>query len=50
MLSDDIPTVPADAIKDIKVLTTVLGGKPVFGALGDLKLAGAAVDRAGQAE
>ena len=34
ILSDDILTVPADSIKDIKVLTTVLGGKPVYGQLG----------------
>ena len=34
VLSDDILSVPADSIKDIKVLTTVLGGQPVFGSLG----------------
>lgn len=33
VLSDDVMTVPADNIKDIKVLTTVLGGKAVFGQL-----------------
>jgi predicted amidohydrolase YtcJ len=33
VLSDDILTVPADDIKDIKVLATVLGGKPVYGML-----------------
>jgi predicted amidohydrolase YtcJ len=33
VLSDDILTVPADNIKDIKVLATVLGGKPVYGTL-----------------
>lgn len=33
VLSDDVLTVPADNIKDIKVLTTVLGGKPVYGQL-----------------
>lgn len=34
VLSDDVLSVPADAIKDIKVLATVLGGKTVYGALG----------------
>jgi len=33
VLSDDIMAVPADNIKDIKVLATVLGGKTVFGTL-----------------
>lgn len=33
VLSEDVMTVPADSIKDIKVLTTVLGGKAVFGQL-----------------
>ena len=33
VLSADVMTVPADTIKDIKVLATVLGGKPVYGAL-----------------
>jgi predicted amidohydrolase YtcJ len=33
VLSQDVMTVPADNIKDIKVQTTVLGGKPVFGTL-----------------
>jgi len=33
VLSDDVLTVPAENIKDIKVLTTVLGGKAVYGQL-----------------
>lgn len=33
VLSDDVLTVPADSIKDIRVLTTVLGGKAVHGQL-----------------
>jgi predicted amidohydrolase YtcJ len=33
VLSDDILTIPADNIKDVKVLTTVLGGRPVHGTL-----------------
>lgn len=33
VLSADIMTVPADAIKDIKVTATVLGGKTVYGQL-----------------
>ena len=33
VLSADILKVPAEKIRDLKVLTTVLGGKPVFGAL-----------------
>jgi predicted amidohydrolase YtcJ len=33
VLSADILTVPVDDIKDIKVVTTVLAGKPVFGQL-----------------
>ena len=33
VLSDDVLTVPAEKIKDIKVLATVLGGRPVFGSL-----------------
>lgn len=33
VLSDDILTVPADKMKDIKVLTTVLGGRPIYGSL-----------------
>ena len=33
VLSANPMTVPADKIKDIKVLTTVLGGKPVYGTL-----------------
>jgi predicted amidohydrolase YtcJ len=33
VLSADVMTVPADTIKDIKVLATVLGGKTVFGNL-----------------
>jgi predicted amidohydrolase YtcJ len=33
VLSDDVMTVPADTIKDIKVLATVLGGKTVYGDL-----------------
>lgn len=35
VLSDDIMTVPADQIKDIKVLATVLGGHTVYGSLAD---------------
>lgn len=31
VLSDDVMAVPEESIKDIKVLTTVLAGKPVFG-------------------
>jgi predicted amidohydrolase YtcJ len=34
VLSGDVMTVPADEIKNIKVLTTVLGGRPVYGRLG----------------
>lgn len=33
ILSDDILKVPAEKIKDIKVRTTVLGGRPVYGTL-----------------
>ena len=33
ILSDDILAVPPAAIKDMKVLTTVLGGQPVYGTL-----------------
>lgn len=33
ILSDDILAVPPAAIKDMKVLTTVLGGQPVYGSL-----------------
>ena len=33
VLSDDILTVPAERIKDIKILATVLGGKTVYGDL-----------------
>jgi predicted amidohydrolase YtcJ len=33
VLSGDVLAVPADRIKDLKVLTTVLGGKPVYGQL-----------------
>jgi predicted amidohydrolase YtcJ len=33
VLSDDILSIPAEKIRDTKVLTTVLGGKPVFGKL-----------------
>jgi predicted amidohydrolase YtcJ len=33
VLSDDILTVPADRIKDIKVLTTVLAGRPIYGSV-----------------
>lgn len=33
VLSGDIMTVPADSIKDLKVVTTVLGGKTVYGKL-----------------
>lgn len=33
VLSGDILKVPAEKIRDLKVLTTVLGGKTVFGAL-----------------
>ncbi len=33
VLSGDILTVPADEIKNLKVLTTVLGGRPVYGQL-----------------
>ena len=33
LLSDDILKVPAERIKDIKVLATVLGGKTVYGKL-----------------
>jgi predicted amidohydrolase YtcJ len=41
VLSSDVMTVPADDIKNIKVLTTVLGGKPVYGQLGADAAAGA---------
>jgi len=34
VLSGDILKVPAEQIRDLKVLTTVLGGKTVFGQLG----------------
>ena len=37
VLSDDILSVPAEAIKDIKVKATILAGKPVFGQLGPWK-------------
>lgn len=30
VLSDDILTIPEQAIKDVKVLTTIVGGKVVF--------------------
>lgn len=33
VLSDDILSIPAEKIRDSKVLTTVLGGKAVFGTL-----------------
>ena len=33
ILSGDILTVPEDGIKDLKVLTTVLGGKAIYGEL-----------------
>jgi predicted amidohydrolase YtcJ len=33
VLSDDILSIPAEQIRDMKVLTTVLGGKAVFGRL-----------------
>ncbi len=33
VLSDDILKVPAEKIKDIKVRTTVLGGRAVYGVL-----------------
>ena len=33
LLSGDILKVPAEKIKDIKVLATVLGGKTVYGKL-----------------
>jgi predicted amidohydrolase YtcJ len=33
VLSDDILSIPAERIRDTKVLTTVLGGKTVFGKL-----------------
>jgi predicted amidohydrolase YtcJ len=33
VLSGDILTVPAEKIRDLKVLTTVLGGRTVYGAL-----------------
>jgi predicted amidohydrolase YtcJ len=33
VLSDDILTIPAEKIRDTKVLTTVLGGETVFGRL-----------------
>jgi hypothetical protein len=33
VLSDDILTVPADKIRDIRVLATILGGKPTYGTL-----------------
>ncbi|WP_439533593.1 amidohydrolase [Polymorphobacter sp.] len=34
LVSDDILTIPAQRIKDVKVKATILGGKPVFGQLG----------------
>ena len=37
VISDDILTVPAEAIKDIKVKATILGGRPVYGQLGPWK-------------
>ena len=37
VLSDDILSVPAEQIKDIKVKATILGGKPVYGQLGPWK-------------
>ena len=40
VLSDDILTIPAEAIKDVKVKATILGGKPVFGRLGPLVASG----------
>jgi predicted amidohydrolase YtcJ len=33
VLSDDVLSIPAERIRDTKVLTTVLGGKTVFGSL-----------------
>ena len=39
VLSADVMTVPADTIKDIKVLATVLGGKPVYGELPGVQVA-----------
>ena len=33
VLSGDIMSVPAERIKDLKVVTTVLGGRPVYGQL-----------------
>lgn len=33
ILSGDIMSVPAEQIKDLKVVTTVLGGRPVYGEL-----------------
>jgi predicted amidohydrolase YtcJ len=33
ILSGDIMKVPAEQIRNLKVLTTVLGGKPVYGTL-----------------
>jgi predicted amidohydrolase YtcJ len=33
VLSDDILSIPAERIRDAKVLTTVLGGRAVFGRL-----------------
>ena len=32
VLSDDLMTVPEDSIRDIKVLTTYVGGQPVYRA------------------
>jgi predicted amidohydrolase YtcJ len=34
VLSGDIMKVPAEKICDLKVLTTVLGGRAVYGSLG----------------
>jgi predicted amidohydrolase YtcJ len=34
LLSGDILTVPAEKIRDLKVLATVLGGRTVYGSLG----------------
>ena len=37
VLSGDIMTLPAERIKDLKVVTTVLGGRPVYGQLAGVK-------------
>jgi predicted amidohydrolase YtcJ len=33
VLSGDILKVPAEKIRDLKVVTTVVGGRPVYGSL-----------------